>query len=128
MTPLLFMYFRAPARWTDIVKRTVHEIGDDNCLGLAAQLAFYFLLALFHAILFLVALAFVLIGPAVTSRAAAWFGLAPHRRPVPLSALLQPPASAHEPRSSLTVDAFPRSCLIRLCQIRRLIPECFHEW
>ena len=56
MTPLLFMYFRAPTRWTDIVKRTIHEIGDDNCLGLAAQLAFYFLLALFPAVLFLVAL------------------------------------------------------------------------
>jgi membrane protein len=54
--PLLFTYFRAPTRWTDIVKRTVHEVGDDNCLGLAAQLAFYFLLALFPAVLFLVAL------------------------------------------------------------------------
>jgi membrane protein len=29
---------------------------DDNCLGLAAQLSFYFLLALFPALLFLVAL------------------------------------------------------------------------
>jgi membrane protein len=52
----LFAYFRSPSRWTDIVKRTVHEIGDDRCLGLAAQLAFYFLLALFPAVLFLVAL------------------------------------------------------------------------
>jgi membrane protein len=38
------------------MKRTVREIGDDNCLGLAAQLAFYFLMALFPALLFLVAL------------------------------------------------------------------------
>lgn len=53
---VVFAYFRAPARWRDIVTRTVREIGDDNCLGLAAQLAFYFLLALFPAVLFLVAL------------------------------------------------------------------------
>jgi membrane protein len=38
------------------VRRTIDEIADDNCLGLAAQLAFYFLLALFPALLFLVAL------------------------------------------------------------------------
>ena len=38
------------------MKRTVREIGEDNCLGLAAQLAFYFLMALFPALLFLVAL------------------------------------------------------------------------
>jgi membrane protein len=38
------------------MKRTVKEIADDNCLGLAAQLAFYFLMALFPALLFLVAL------------------------------------------------------------------------
>jgi membrane protein len=50
-------YFNAPASWTEIARRTVHEIGDDNCLGLAAQLAFYYLLALFPAVLFLVALA-----------------------------------------------------------------------
>ena len=43
-------------RWPDVLKRTVGEIGDDNCLGLAAQLAFYFFLALFPALLFLVAL------------------------------------------------------------------------
>jgi membrane protein len=53
----LFAYFHAPVGWTDILKRTVREIDDDNCLGLAAQLAFYFLLALFPAVLFLVALA-----------------------------------------------------------------------
>ena len=56
MTPLLFASLRGPTRWTDIAKRTVHEIDDDQCLGLAAQLAFYFLLALFPAVLFLVAL------------------------------------------------------------------------
>ncbi|MEX1128423.1 MAG: YihY/virulence factor BrkB family protein [Vicinamibacterales bacterium] len=50
------MYFRPSISWTEILKRTAQEIGADNCLGLAAQLAFYFFLALFPALLFLVAL------------------------------------------------------------------------
>ncbi len=49
-------YFRPPIGWWQVAKRTFHEIGDDNCLGLAAQMAFYFLLGLFPALLFLVAL------------------------------------------------------------------------
>jgi membrane protein len=49
-------YFRPPVPWAEIARRTFHEISEDNCLGLAAQLAFYFLLALFPALLFLVAL------------------------------------------------------------------------
>lgn len=36
--------------------RTIHEIDDDHCLGLATQLASYFLLALFPARLIGVAL------------------------------------------------------------------------
>lgn len=47
---------RVSASWRDIIKATIAEIGDDNCIGLAAQLAFYFFLALFPALLFLVAL------------------------------------------------------------------------
>jgi membrane protein len=54
---MMFAYFNVPTRWAEILKRTAREISDDRCLGLAAQLAFYFLLALFPAILFLVALA-----------------------------------------------------------------------
>jgi membrane protein len=52
----MFAYFQVPTSWSDVLKRTVHEIGDDNCVGMAAQLAFYFLLALFPALLFVVAL------------------------------------------------------------------------
>ena len=54
---MLLAYFNAPGSWSEIFKRTLDEIRDDNCLGLAAQLAFYYLLALFPAVLFLVALA-----------------------------------------------------------------------
>jgi membrane protein len=49
--------FRVPIGWTDLLKRTAYEVLADNCLGLAAQLAYYFFLALFPALLFVVALA-----------------------------------------------------------------------
>jgi membrane protein len=52
----MFDYFRPPVTWRHILTQTRREFDDDNCLGLAAQLAFYFLLALFPALLFLVAL------------------------------------------------------------------------
>ena len=46
---------RIPISWTELAKRTGREVLADDCLGLAAQLAFYFFLALFPALLFLVA-------------------------------------------------------------------------
>lgn len=48
--------FRVPIGWVELFKRTWVEVSADNCLGLAAQLAYYFFLALFPALLFLVAL------------------------------------------------------------------------
>jgi membrane protein len=48
---------RVPIGWRELLKRTGNEVIADNCLGLAAQLAYYFFLALFPALLFLVALA-----------------------------------------------------------------------
>jgi membrane protein len=48
--------FRIPLTWGAIFKRTAAEVVADNCLGLAAQLAYYFFLALFPALLFLVAI------------------------------------------------------------------------
>ena len=48
--------FRIPISWTEIFKRTAREVQADNCLGLAAELAYYFFLALFPALLFFVAL------------------------------------------------------------------------
>lgn len=47
---------RVPVGWTAIFKRTAQEMMADNCLNLAAQLAYYFFLALFPALLFLVAI------------------------------------------------------------------------
>jgi membrane protein len=52
----MLIRFSAPIPWSQVIKRTVSDISEDNCLGLAAQLSFYFLLALFPALLFLVAL------------------------------------------------------------------------
>ena len=43
--------------WTELARRTWREVVDDDVLGLAAQLSYYFFFALFPAILFLLALA-----------------------------------------------------------------------
>jgi membrane protein len=49
--------FRIPLSWPELLKRTAKEMKHDDCLGLAAQLAYYFFLALFPAFLFVLALA-----------------------------------------------------------------------
>jgi membrane protein len=46
-----------PLSWTELARRTWREVVDDDVLGLAAQLSYYFFLALFPAILFLLAFA-----------------------------------------------------------------------
>ena len=46
-----------PLKWTEVARRTWREIIADDVLGLAAQLSYYFFLALFPALLFLLALA-----------------------------------------------------------------------
>ncbi len=43
--------------WTELVRRTLRESIDDDCLGLAAQLSYYLCLALFPGLLFVLALA-----------------------------------------------------------------------
>jgi membrane protein len=45
-----------PISWTELARRTYREVLADDCLGLAAELAYYFFLALFPALLFLVAI------------------------------------------------------------------------
>src|SRR5712691_7576807 len=42
--------------WWTILRRTLKETVDDNCLGLSAQLAYYFFLSVFPALLVVVAL------------------------------------------------------------------------
>jgi membrane protein len=42
--------------WPELVRRTIREAIDDDCAGLAAQLSYYLCLALFPALLFLLAL------------------------------------------------------------------------
>lgn len=60
--PLQHRYFvlkalAVPISWAELVRRTVKEAIDDDVLGLGAQLAYYFFLALFPALLFLLAVA-----------------------------------------------------------------------
>src|SRR5688572_10083454 len=53
----MFDSFVIPLSWTELFRRTIKDTIDDDCLGLAAQLAYYFFLALFPAVLFVLALA-----------------------------------------------------------------------
>jgi len=52
---LFFGPLRIPLPWTELARRTVREMFDDNVLDMSAQLAYYFFLALFPAALFMVA-------------------------------------------------------------------------
>jgi uncharacterized BrkB/YihY/UPF0761 family membrane protein len=47
----MFAAFKAPLSWGELLKRAAKETNDD-CLGPAAQLAYYVFLAVFPAILF----------------------------------------------------------------------------
>src|SRR4029453_12257019 len=49
--------FRIPLSWRELARRTLAETVDDNGVGMAAQLAYYFLLALVPAIVFVAAVA-----------------------------------------------------------------------
>ena len=40
----MFKTFQIPLSWGELIRRTVREAQADDCLGLAAQLAYYFLL------------------------------------------------------------------------------------
>ena len=53
----MFAYFETTVGWRALLKRTAKETMADDALGLAAQLAYYFFLALFPAVLALLALA-----------------------------------------------------------------------
>jgi membrane protein len=71
VVPTMLAYFDTTLSWSELLKRTWRETQADNGFGLAAQLAYYFFLALFPALLFLLALASFLpaqdlIGRAVT--------------------------------------------------------------
>ena len=53
----MLAYLKVPLSWGEIARRTVRESINDNCLGMAAQLAYYFFFGLFPALLFFIAIA-----------------------------------------------------------------------
>ena len=61
----MFSTFQIPLSWGELLKRTAKEFSDDNCTGLAAQLAYYLLLALVPAIAFLLGLTSFLPGETI---------------------------------------------------------------
>ena len=55
---ILLAYLHVPLSWPEILRRTFNEaFFKDNCLGMAAQLAYYFFFALFPTLLVLLAIA-----------------------------------------------------------------------
>jgi membrane protein len=66
--------FSVPLAWTDILKRTAAEIYAGNCFAWAASLAYYFFLALFPALLFVISLASVLPVQQLTHRITTMLG------------------------------------------------------
>jgi membrane protein len=54
---VLLVPFEVSIGWGELLRRTIREINDDDCLNLAAQLSYYFFLSLFPAVLFLLAVA-----------------------------------------------------------------------
>jgi len=54
----MLAFFKVPLSWNEILRRTFKEaFFEDNCLAMAAQLAYYFFFALFPALLMLIAIA-----------------------------------------------------------------------
>lgn len=64
----MLAYFDTPIGWGELLKRTAKETSADNGLGLAAQLGYYFFLALFPALLFLIALSSFVASPELVGR------------------------------------------------------------
>jgi membrane protein len=55
---VMLAFLRVPLSWREILRRTFKEaFVEDNCLGMSAQLAYYFFFALFPALLMLIAIA-----------------------------------------------------------------------
>jgi membrane protein len=52
----VFLYFKFPIGWFELSRRTVQKAMNDNCFDLAAGLAYYFFLAVFPALLFVISL------------------------------------------------------------------------
>ncbi len=74
----MLTYFKTAIGWGEVLKRTMRETQADNGFGLAAQLAYYFFLSLFPALLFLLALTSLTPGLDLVGRATgALSGVAP---------------------------------------------------
>ena len=77
MNQAMFNGFRLGEPLLDLLIKTAKEVIDDDCVGMAAQLAYYFALALFPALLFVVALASYLPYDVVTNAVNSMASFAP---------------------------------------------------
>jgi membrane protein len=64
----MLAYLAMPQSWGQIARRTFSEALKDNCLGMAAQLAYYFFFALFPTLLVVIAIADVFASPTSSRR------------------------------------------------------------
>ncbi len=64
--------FNLPFGWWELTKRTFRQIQEDNVAGLSAQLAYYFFLAIFPGLIFLIALATYFPLGDMTSQVSEW--------------------------------------------------------
>jgi membrane protein len=73
----MFQTFDIPIGWGELIKRTMKEFSDDDVLGLAAQMAYYFLFALAPAIVCVIAITSYLPFSSVQELITAISGFAP---------------------------------------------------
>ena len=73
----MFHTFQIPVTWFELSKRTIKEFSEDDVLGLAAQMAYYFLFALAPAIVCVIAITSFLPFSSVQELIASVSGFAP---------------------------------------------------
>jgi membrane protein len=73
----MFHTFQIPLTWSELLKRTAKEFSSDDVLGLAAQMAYYFLFALAPAVVCVIAIASYLPYSSIQDLISSLSGLAP---------------------------------------------------
>lgn len=73
----MFHTFQIPLTWSELLKRTAKEFSTDDVLGLAAQMAYYFLFALAPAVVCVIAIASYLPFSSIQDLISSLDGLAP---------------------------------------------------
>src|SRR5215813_5544021 len=68
MTQIKSLWRLGDLSWLELAKRVWHEVQEDNVFGRAAELSYYFLLALFPFLIFLTTVIGFVLGPGTGTR------------------------------------------------------------